>query len=305
MDRQRGGDFQVGQDARTRDAGPSYSAGAPTNLVAVQNGTTGAVSCVYNVSNDDGAGGLSAGVSVVVSNANATLTTANYIRLTYTPPVNQDPGVIYRNCGAGETFVGVAQPRIVATMTAGSGYTNGMYIWTATGGGCAVEPQGWIAVGGPGEVSGQIATDLGRVDLANPGSGMHKRADRRRPRRGRRRNRRRDHAIFVATFDDTGPACHRDAGVYPAAAHPATTLSDWLVGTIGAINSNVLTLCTTGVNRPAVHRSWPRNAVTVASIRHSWTRQIQNAITRPIPATIKPERLTSICRAEFSRRKRR
>ncbi len=138
---------------------------------STQEGTTGSTSCTYYVANDDGNGGLSIATSAAITNANASQTSANYVHITCTPPVSHMPGVLWKNCGSGDVYIGAAQPKIVATMTAGSGYKNGAYAWTATGGACSTEPTGWIAVGGPGEVSGQIATDLGRVDPSTPGVG--------------------------------------------------------------------------------------------------------------------------------------
>ena len=80
------------------------------------------------------------------------------------PPKNHLPAAVWKNCGASDTYIGDAEPTWVPAITAGSGYTNGGYAFTATGGGCAVEPQGWVKISG-----GAIA--FVRVDPSALGSG--------------------------------------------------------------------------------------------------------------------------------------
>ena len=276
------GDYRVGDDIRIRKAGATYSAGSPTGLSAVQNGATGATSCTYWVSNDDGAGGLSPAVSVTVANANATRTTANSVRLTYTPPVSHHPGIVWRNCGSGESFVGVAQPQIVATMTPGSGYTNGTYQWTATGGSCTVEPRGFIVVGGPLETSGAIATDIGRVDIAYPGIGCTSAPTVALPSGMGSGTGGAITLSMVATFDDAGqPVVEQPE--YVSNAHSTLAQNDWLIGTIGAINGSAATLCVPGTYPASCTALNAINGVSIANTRHSWTRVIQNAINAVNP----------------------
>jgi hypothetical protein len=272
------GDFQLGDDIRIRGAGATYSAGSPTLLSATQEGATGSTSCTYYISNDDGATGLSAAASVTIMNANASQTTANYVHITYTPPQNQMPGAVWKNCGSGEVYLGAAQPMIVATMTAGSGYTNGgPYVWTATGGGCSQEPQGFIVVGGPAEVSGQIATDLGRVDLAHPGVGCKSAPTVVIPSGAGAGTGGAITLSLVAAFDDAGQSAASTPEYVPS-AHPSSVQNDSLVATIGAVSGTTLTLCTPGSYPGGCTPATATNSVGGASVRHSWTRDIQNAI---------------------------
>lgn len=267
------GDFQVGDDLNCAAAGPLATLSAPANLTAVQGGTPGSTAIGYCISSDDGNGGLSAPACVTVANGNVLQTVDNSIAISYTPPNSSSPGAVWKN----DVYLGAAQPSIVATMTAGSGYTPGSYAWTGVGGGCAIEPAGFIIV----QVDGTISNTLGRVDPITPGVKCTSAPSVSVPTGAGAGTSGAITLAIVANFQDAGivPATYT-AGwrpYYVPAAHNTSATADQLLGTIGAINGTTATLCQLGSYPSACMAMTASTSVSGASVRHSWARGISNA----------------------------
>ena len=270
------GDLQVGDDIRLNGAGAAYSSGAMSNLTATQGGTTGAQSITYYLATVDAAGGISAAQSVTIANGNATQTVDNPVSVSYTPPVNNLPAAVWKNTGSGDVFIGFSRVSISMSVTGGSGYTPGKYAWTATGGGCTVEPQGWVAV----DATGALSSTYGKVETAYPGVGCTSAPA---------------VAVPAGAGSGTGGAItltltgsFQDAGVvlpftpeWAPSSHPASAQSDWMIATVGQITGTTLTLCSPGSYVASPYACTPINAQTTASaapLRHSWTRGLATAI---------------------------
>lgn len=77
-------DFQNGQGISVANAGPLPTISAPTSATATAEGTTGTTTIQYAVAALDGKGGVTAALSFSLTNANATLSTTNYVALSVT-----------------------------------------------------------------------------------------------------------------------------------------------------------------------------------------------------------------------------
>jgi len=77
-------DFQNGQGISIANAGPLPSISAPTSATATAEGTTGSTTITYAVAALDGNGGVTAAFQFSVTNANATLSSTNYVALSVT-----------------------------------------------------------------------------------------------------------------------------------------------------------------------------------------------------------------------------
>jgi hypothetical protein len=273
-------DYQVGDDVRVDASGAAFVGGSIMSLTAATCAmprapagcVAGLTSIVYTVQEVDDNGGLGTPASYTLTTGQASQTTINNVHLSYKPSVSHYPGIVYKN----GTWAGVAVPAIVATMTAGSGYTPGAYSWTATGGSCVTEPYGVVLVNN----SGSLATDIGRVEPAYPGNGCTSAP-----------------TVSLASISGIGSgsggaitlsltATFDDAGVLPPGTTPdfvpatPTAQHEWTIGTIGVINSTTFTLCTlgTGVNGiPCTALNFGASGTT--SLHHSWTRGIVNGLT--------------------------
>jgi hypothetical protein len=80
-------DFKNGQGIRINGAGATFSTNPPTGLSVTQHGTTGSTSYQYQVASLDAHGGVGAAVTAVsISNGNATLSSTNFITVSWTAP---------------------------------------------------------------------------------------------------------------------------------------------------------------------------------------------------------------------------
>jgi hypothetical protein len=150
------GDWQVGQGFMCREGGPAFNAALnPSNLQAVQNGTTGSDTLNYTVAVTDANGAVSTPVSTTITNANAATNITNPVILTMTSPSRTLPGSIWKQRNGGTwQYLGTQIPIYTITLNnGGSGYTPGVYMWMASGGDCVYEPFGYITVDTTGAVT--------------------------------------------------------------------------------------------------------------------------------------------------------
>lgn len=246
--------------------------------------------CTYYASVFDGSGGLSAASAATLTNQ--IVPTADHIvKVSFTPPINHLPGPVWKQCGSNpEVWIKAAQPHFHMSTTPGIGtYTKGAYAWTATGGGCTIEPSGFVVVNLDGKLNAS-SEDLsvpkggqGKVGQDTQGSGCTSNPT---------------VAVPVGAGAGTGTITLamtdtvEDGGYVPnwlpeeiPSTHPTSSTNDWIIGTIGLIAGNVLTICTTGTGTASAPCS-PLNAtnsITTGSVRHSWTSAIQAAITSANP----------------------
>jgi hypothetical protein len=277
------GDLKAGDDVRLNGVGLPFAGGTISSLSATPCGmfmspsscAAGTTSCTYSVQEVDDLGGRGPAASVSILNAPTSTSTQNNVHLTYQPSVSDLPGAVYRNCGSGDVYLGAAQSRLVAAITPGSGYVNGgPYLWTATGGGCAQEPRGFIVV-----VGGAISTTYGRVEPVFPGKDCTSPPTVTVPAAAGGGTGGAITLSLISVFDDTGVILPGGRPDYLPAAHDAGG-PEWLIAGVGAINATALTLCQPGTGGPYPTACVALNPTQTASapLRHSWTRAIQAAI---------------------------
>jgi len=105
-------DFKNGQGISIANAGPMPTISAPTAATATAEGTTGSTTIGYAVAALDGKGGVTASFAFSVTNANATLSSTNYVALSVTAVTNAAGYAWYRTSTNGTSptttgFIGV------------------------------------------------------------------------------------------------------------------------------------------------------------------------------------------------------
>lgn len=102
-------DFKVGQGIRVVGAGPAFTIPQATGFSVAQGGATGAVSYTYAISMMHCDGGIGAPVTASLANGNATLSSVNFITLTFTAGAGNCGTAIWRQVGAGAyVYAGVS-----------------------------------------------------------------------------------------------------------------------------------------------------------------------------------------------------
>jgi hypothetical protein len=103
-------DFANGEGVMVPGAGPTSSLSTPAGVAAVAVGATGTTSHTYKVVACDTARGCSAAASVTLTNANATLTLANYVQGAISPVVNAAFYAVYKDGAPWGTFTAELSP---------------------------------------------------------------------------------------------------------------------------------------------------------------------------------------------------
>ncbi|MGC1188164.1 MAG: hypothetical protein WA871_12305 [Candidatus Acidiferrales bacterium] len=117
-------DFVNGEGLMCLGAGLPSALSTPTGVATVPVGTTGSTSHTYKVVACDAARGCSASASVTVTNANATLSAANYVQGSITPVANAAFYAIYKDGAAWDTFAAtLPQPYAISAISNSSGTT--------------------------------------------------------------------------------------------------------------------------------------------------------------------------------------